>query len=297
MTQNKEHLTYENSENDADIINEKRIVGSNEPLRLGRRESEPHSAEVTYLFDVLSSNFPNHRTIWDLHHYFLLGGVRVDVQFDLSFFMDFNVPEDLPSYDSTEYNNKIPDLVINVLSKSTWEKDLSKIQEICRKLKIPIYIVFLSYPIAPTIFTIPFLRVYELEKDGNYRAHDLTSFMYDLDKLVDSTAKFLLSDKYPFDIALQKLSRTYLGSKTRTRMILVKKGTEEIYLGKEKQRADEEKQRADEEKQRADKEKQRADEEKLKADKEKQRADEAIQDVTKEKQRADEAELKIKKLE
>ncbi|MHA1765802.1 MAG: hypothetical protein ACTSVK_06020, partial [Promethearchaeota archaeon] len=38
--------------------------------RLGRRESEPHSAEVSYLYDVLRTNFPDDRVMWDLHHYF-----------------------------------------------------------------------------------------------------------------------------------------------------------------------------------------------------------------------------------
>ena len=54
--------------------------------RLGRRESEPHSAEVTYLHDVLTTNFPEHRTMWDLHHYFKKEGAEFDIQFDISFF-------------------------------------------------------------------------------------------------------------------------------------------------------------------------------------------------------------------
>ena len=34
-----------------------------EPLRLGRRESEPHSYEVTYLFGVLTPNFEESRVL------------------------------------------------------------------------------------------------------------------------------------------------------------------------------------------------------------------------------------------
>ena len=232
MTQNKEPLRYEHTEMDNEPGHDKEMLGESEPLRLGRRESEPHSAEVSYLFDVLSSNFPNHRTVWDLHHYFTLVGGKVDVQFDISLFMDLTIPEDIPSYDAADYNQKVPDLVINVLSKSTWQKDLSKIQEICRKLSIPIYIVFLAYPIVPTIFSIPFLRVYVLEKDGRYISYDLSSFMYDLDELVDPAAKFELPDNFPFDVALQKLSRTYLGRKTRSRLVLLKKGSNNLYLTK-----------------------------------------------------------------
>ncbi|MGV9205049.1 MAG: hypothetical protein ACOC44_13640 [Promethearchaeia archaeon] len=66
------------------------LYDPNEP-RLGRRESEPHSAEVTYIHDVLTSNFPESRTIWDLHHYFIgrkgpLKGQKIDIQFEISFF-------------------------------------------------------------------------------------------------------------------------------------------------------------------------------------------------------------------
>ena len=35
---------------------------SKDPPRLGRRESEPHSLNVSYIHDVLSVNFPQDRT-------------------------------------------------------------------------------------------------------------------------------------------------------------------------------------------------------------------------------------------
>ena len=49
-----------------------------EPLRLGRRESEPHAYEVVYLFEVLSYNFPESRTFLDLHHYFHTPDKKLD---------------------------------------------------------------------------------------------------------------------------------------------------------------------------------------------------------------------------
>ena len=54
--------------------------------RIGRRESEPHSFEVSNLHDILTSNFPEHHALWDLHHYFKLEGEEIDIQFDISFF-------------------------------------------------------------------------------------------------------------------------------------------------------------------------------------------------------------------
>ncbi len=99
------------------------------PLRLGRRESEPHSYEVGYMHDVLKTNFPQHRCLLDLHHYFVLEGEKVNIQFDISLFLNFELPEAMPSYKAQKYGNRLPDLAINVLSKSTWKNDLSEIQE------------------------------------------------------------------------------------------------------------------------------------------------------------------------
>ena len=95
--------------------------------RLGRRESEPHSIEITYLYNVLKTNFIKSRVMWDLHHYFIYKGEKIDLQYDISFFKDFDLPDALPSYESKEHNNKIPDLAVNILSKSTWRKDFIEI--------------------------------------------------------------------------------------------------------------------------------------------------------------------------
>ena len=60
-------------ETDMEIKEDLPDKSEKEPLRLGRRESEPHSFEVTYIFNVLWKNFPESRTFWDLHHYFKWG--------------------------------------------------------------------------------------------------------------------------------------------------------------------------------------------------------------------------------
>ena len=94
--------------------------------RLGRRECEPHSAEVSYLHDVLTTNFLDDRTIWDLHHYFKKEGMDIDIQFDISYFKDLKIPYSLPSYKANEYGNRVPTIAINILSKSTWRSDLAE---------------------------------------------------------------------------------------------------------------------------------------------------------------------------
>ncbi|MCF2140505.1 MAG: hypothetical protein K9W44_10675 [Candidatus Lokiarchaeota archaeon] len=266
MTQHSERPDFFSTRHarmDAEYERELREEAEKEPPRIGRRESEPHSAEVSFLFDVLSSNFPNHRAIWDLHHYFSIEGEQVDLQFDISLFLNFMINEDLPSYKASEFGNRIPDLVINILSKSTWRKDLSEIQESCKRLKIPVFVLFLPYPFATKVLNYPFLRVYILNDMDMYIPQEINRYMFDGDKIADNQARIKLPERIPFDLAIKKLKRTYLGFKPRFRLVLLKKETNEMYLSKfelEKKRADEEKRRADEEKRRADEEKRRADE-------------------------------------
>ncbi|MCF2141295.1 MAG: Uma2 family endonuclease [Candidatus Lokiarchaeota archaeon] len=309
MTQDSEKSDFFSTRHarmDAEYEKELREEAEREPLRIGRRESEPHSAEVSYLFDVLCSNFPEHRSIWDLHHYFSIEGERVDIQFDISLFLNFKIPEDLPSYNASDFENRIPDLAINILSKSTWRKDLSEILETCRRLKILVYIIFLPYPIARKVLSHPFLRVYILNEKGSYVSIDLNEYMIIEDKIIDEHARIDLPAKIPFDLALKKLDRTYLGAKPRSRLILLKKGKNEVLLSKfeeerkkaeeSERRAKEAERRAEEEKKRAEEEKKRAEEEKKRAEEEKKRAEEEKKRAEEEKKRADELEKKIKSL-
>ncbi|WP_457559337.1 hypothetical protein [Candidatus Harpocratesius sp.] len=280
MTQHSERPDFFSTRHarmDAEYEKELREEAEREPPRIGRRESEPHSAEVSYLFDVLCSNFPEHRSIWDLHHYFSIEGERVDIQFDISFFLNFKIPEDLPSYNASDFENRIPDLAINILSKSTWRKDLSEILETCRRLKISIYVIFLPYPIARKVLNHPFLRVYILNEKGSYGSIDLNDYMIIEDKIIDEHARIDLPAKIPFDLALKKLDRTYLGAKPRSRLVLLKKGKNEILLSKfekERKRAEDADRKAKEADLRAKDADRRAKEADRKAEEEKRRADE-----------------------
>ncbi|RMG22040.1 MAG: hypothetical protein D6732_26325 [Methanobacteriota archaeon] len=93
--------------------------------RLGRRECEPHSDEINYLYDVLSTNYPEDRTLWDLHHYFLIEGEKIDIQFDISYFKGMQIPYRISSYDAQKFNHRVPTMaIISFLhrpSKMTWE--------------------------------------------------------------------------------------------------------------------------------------------------------------------------------
>ncbi|WP_457559442.1 hypothetical protein [Candidatus Harpocratesius sp.] len=267
--------------------------------RLGRRESEPHSANISYIYDVLNTNFPEHRVIWDLHHYFYVENEKIDIQFDISFFLNLKIDYQLSSYNAEKFNKRVPDVAINILSKSTWHNDLLENVALCERLHIKYYIVYFSYEVSTKFYPPPFLRVYYLDENSRYKYKDLTKIMFDKGKLLDSTAKIQLSPDLPFDVALECITKKYDNKKPIYKIIFLKPNTEDQFLTEkeiekqradvEKKRADEEKQRADEEKKRADKEKQRADEEKKRADKEKQRADE-------EKKRAEMAEALVKKL-
>ncbi len=141
------------------------------PPRLGRRESEPHSMTLVHIYEVLQANFEGtHHALWDLHHYFKhVGGTTFDLQFDVSFFLNFHVPKLLPSYKAWEFGNRVPDVAFNIMSRSTWRNDLSEISDICAALGIPVYVVFAPYHVASQFYKPPFLRVYLLQEDGTYK--------------------------------------------------------------------------------------------------------------------------------
>jgi len=194
--------------------------------RLGRRESEPHAAEVTYLRDVLATNFPKGRALWDLHHYFIASkgvfkGKKIDLQLDVSFFKELTIPVALPSYDATMYEGKVPDIGINVLSKSTWRADIGENVETCRDLSIPVYVVFSPYLVTSKRYAPPFLRAYILQEDGFYKVEELRAITIEEGGAIDETQVLDLSDKLPFRLGLMQLKQQFLGSKPLFRLILI----------------------------------------------------------------------------
>jgi len=80
--------------------------------------------------------------MWDLHHYFKVGyewsdkGDECDIQFDISYFRDLRIDYEVPSYKAWDHGNRVPTMVVNILSKSTWQYDLSDHVEKCKLLKI-----------------------------------------------------------------------------------------------------------------------------------------------------------------
>ncbi|MHA1681185.1 MAG: hypothetical protein ACTSUE_09265 [Promethearchaeota archaeon] len=267
--------------------------------RLGRRESEPHSAEITYLHDVLTTNFPEDRTMWDLHHYFRTNGIDFDIQFDVSFFKGMNIPFSLPSYRAERFNHKVPTMAINVLSKSTWKTDIGENVDYCQMLKIPLYIVFPAYHVATDFYRPPFVRAYILQDNGLYVVHELKELTINDRGEINPNAVIDTSSIVPFRLGLIQNEGKYNDKLPLYRLVLLK--PDEITLlpsklEREKARADQEKARADQEKARADQEKARAIQEKARADQEKARADQEKARANQEKARADVAEAELKRL-
>ncbi len=198
--------------------------------RLGRRESEPHSAEVTYLHDVLTTNFPDDRTIWDLHHYFKKDGMGFDIQFDISYFKDLKIPYTMSSYKAADFENRVPTMAINILSKSTWRSDLAEKLDICRVLAIPIYIVFPSYHIAINLYRPPFLRAYVLQQDNEYRMYELRKTInktpdgWDLDTIID------VSKIVPFRLGLQEREQKHQEEESLYRLVLIDPDKDQVLL-------------------------------------------------------------------
>ncbi len=224
--------------------------------RIGRRESEPHSLEVAYLHDVLTTNFPPHHALLDLHHYFQHDDDEIDVQFDISFFLDFSISFTLSSYRATDHQNKLPALAVNILSKSTWRADLSENLDICRLLRIPAYVVFAPFDVATKLYHPPFVRVYQLQDDGSYTIEERRN------SCVDETGRIIVAEliglgaSIPFRIGIEQLEGKHETTLHRYRLILVRKDSASrllTSLEQERARGDQEKTRADQEKARAEK--------------------------------------------
>ena len=203
--------------------------------RLGRRESEPHSAEVTYIRDVLTTNFPAGRALWDLHHYFIgtkgaLKGNEIDVQFDVSFFKDLKIPYAISSYDASKHGGRIPDMAINILSKSTWSKDLSETVDICKDIGISVYVVFSPYKVTSNLYKPPFLRAFLLKEDGSYEQKDLLSITLKEGEPIDEKNIIDVREKLPIRLGLMQMNYQYEGEQPLFRLIFIDSSEPRILL-------------------------------------------------------------------
>ncbi|MHA1310364.1 MAG: hypothetical protein ACTSQO_05480 [Candidatus Helarchaeota archaeon] len=223
--------------------------------RLGRRESVPHSEGIHYLYDVLKTNFPNSTPLPDLHHYFKLGDELIDLIFDVSFFYNWKFSYALSSYKSFDFNNRVPDMAINILSKSTWRRDIGEHVDYCEALKIPVYVVYSPYDVATNLYKPPFLRVYVL-KDDIYVHKDCREFTLiegenklDLEKIID------LGENLPFRMGLMLRKKKLYGNFELYHLILIDREEDKILPTKfemEREKAEKERERAEKERERAD---------------------------------------------
>jgi Uma2 family endonuclease len=196
--------------------------------RLGRRESEPHSAEITYLYDVLTTNFPESRAVWDLHHYFELNEKEIDVQLDISFFLNWSMPYTLSSYKAKDYENRIPSMAINVLSKSTWREDFIENVDKCRLAQIPLYVVFSPFLVTSEIYAPPFLRLYILQEDGSYKQIELHQTTLPEGGEINADAILDTEGIVPFRFGLMELNQKHIDGKALFRLVLIH--SEELQL-------------------------------------------------------------------
>ncbi len=223
--------------------------------RLGRRESEPHSLGIMRIYDILTTNFPNDRAMMDLHHYFFVKGDKVDVQFDLSYFINFKLSYTLSSFNSSKFDNKVPSLAINILSKSTYLKDLGYTKDLCHELKIPVYIIFSTHDFSISMYKPPFLRVHLLV-DDKYNEITINGELFDDDHNLIENNIVKTSPLLPFNIGLLKLSTYHESGTSNYTLALLEPKTNKLYKTRSElaeERAEQERLRAEQEKERADK--------------------------------------------
>ncbi|MHA1871459.1 MAG: hypothetical protein ACTSXF_10960 [Promethearchaeota archaeon] len=211
-----------------DIDKEEDPWQNNRP-RLGRRETEPQSIEITRIYDILTTNFEKGRTMSDLDYFFEKDGKKYHAQFDISYFKGLKIDYTLSFYDAKQYNNMVPTMVINILAKNTYLKDFSVHMKTCYDLKIPIYILFSTFDFEVKTYAPPFLMAYILKEDGDYLLKALEEESYDetgelrKDKLID------LRPHLPFKIGIVKTERKHENNTYNYDLLLLNAETLEIY--------------------------------------------------------------------
>jgi Uma2 family endonuclease len=224
--------------------------------RIGRRESEPHSEEVTYIRDVLSFSYPLGRATWDLHHYFQVDGEEIDLELDVSFFKEWTFPGKLSSYRASEHGNRVPDLAVNILSKGTWRADVGEHVDLCRLIKIPAYAIFSPYHVASRTYKPPFLRVYLMDEHGRYQFNELREITVKAGGEVNWAATIDCGSHLPFKLGLMEIQgekhekgwplyRLVFLDPAARKTLIRKADRDEIRASVENARAEREKARAD----------------------------------------------------
>ncbi|MGV9205048.1 MAG: hypothetical protein ACOC44_13635 [Promethearchaeia archaeon] len=139
----------------------------------------------------------------------------------------------------------MPDLAINVLSKSTWRADLSENVDICKSLEIPIYVVFSPYKVSSKIYHPPFLRVHILTDDGISDQQDLYGITLEEGKSINADKIIDISNQLPFRLGLMRMEQRHEGDLPLYRLIFLDPSKPEIFLT-EKEKIEGEKEQIEE---------------------------------------------------
>ena len=210
---------------------------------------------------------------------------------------DLMVALDVPDGPRDTYavweEGKAPDFVLELLSKSTWEKDVMRKPALYRRMGAREY--FLVDPIGRIV---PRLWGWRFQ-DGRTVRVPYTMVTSGLAGLYSETLDLHLCHTHPWPNAAYDLPEAgkvrWRDPKTGKLLETPKEGTRRA--DEQTQRADAQEQRADAQEQRADAQEERADAEARQAEKERQRADEKAREAENERQRADRLAQQVKALE
>ncbi len=171
-------------------------------------------------------------------------------------------------------------MVINILSKSTYKADLSENVDICRNLKIPVYILFSPYKTTSKIYHPPFLRANILQENGSYIQKELHNTTLKEEEKIEKDNIIKINHDLPFRVGLMQIKEKHEGDQPRFRLIFIDKSENKILptarqLAKEKYEKSvrEVKMEAEEAKKEAEEAKKEAEEAKKEATKSEERAD------------------------
>ena len=130
-------------------------------------------------------------------------------------------------------------MAINVLSKSTWNNDLSEKVDLCKDIGIPVYAVFSPYEVTRRRYRPPFLRVLILQDNGMYKQEELNKITLEEGGTIIEENVIDVQDRLPFSLGLMRLKQEHEGGQSLYRLVLIDPSEPRIFPTKMEKKLEE----------------------------------------------------------
>jgi Uma2 family endonuclease len=268
-------------------------------------DSDAQRKPLTYLIDALDHHFREQNQVYvsgDLLIYYEKGNPKASVAPDV--FVVFGIPKHPRKTYKTWIEGKVPNVVIEIASSTTFHKDEKVKPQLYQALGVQEYFQF--DPTGDLMW--PVLRGHYLDENGQYQQMIVEHLKEETLKLTSRVLglefQVEIDELHVFDPKTKAYLFTY-SEAVQAYQLAQKEATLERKRKEwaqreaklERERAELERERADKEREQADKERERAYKEQERADKEQQRAEKKEAEVKKERERAEKERKRAEKKE